>query len=453
MKILFVAIEDVPRFGFDGCNDLEVAMAERRTSGLRLARAVRTQVGFDMVCLDDLLPADHLARQVWAYTERCDLSAFYDRIRAVEGEAGRTPIDPAILTALWLYATLEGVGSARLLDRLCKRDVSYRWICGGVGVNYHTLADFRVEACEVLDGWLTRSMAALADAGVVDFECLAVDGVRVRAGAGTSSFRSKPRLGELHAMAVQKVTMLRAELESDPAASSNRSRQREMREAEARAARIEEAQKAAEAIAQERKQRAREQRHKPPEDNNARASVTDAEARVMHMGDGGYRPAYNVQVKTDPKSLCIVGVEVTNKASDRGQLLPAVEEIKKRYGKAPKRALADGGYDGKDDVEELYHRGVEVFCPMPGSRGKQVPAEVKPREGPGVIAWRERMSTHEGFAAYQKRFACERPHADMRNRGLQRFLVRGIRKTKAVVLWHVHAYNFLQIRRLAPQFA
>jgi transposase len=142
-------------------------MARGRRAEVRLQEAVRTQVGWDMVCLDDLLEPDHLARQVWTYVESCDLSLLYEKIRAVEGEAGRPPIDPAILMALWLFATLEGVGSARLLERLCERDLAYRWICGGVGVNYHTLSDFRVAAGPLLDGLLTRSMAALAAAGIV----------------------------------------------------------------------------------------------------------------------------------------------------------------------------------------------------------------------------------------------------------------------------------------------
>lgn len=429
-------------------------MEQEHRSGLRLGRAERTQVGFDMMCLDDLLSSDHLARQVWAYVQRCDLSFFYGRIEAVEGEPGRPAIDPAILMALWLYATLEGVGSARLLDRLCKHHAAYRWLCGGVCVNYHTLADFRTDAVDVLDAWLTQSVVGLAAVGVVELQCLEVDGVRVRAGAGTSSFRRKPGLAELQAKAKQKIDSLRAELQSDPAASANRSRQRELQQAEERKSRIEAAQRTAEAIAEEKKKQAKKQRRKPSKDDDTtRASTTDAEARIMRMADGGYRPAFNVQVKTDPKSQCVIGIEVTNKGSDRGQLCAAVDEIRMRYGRTPEQMLADGGYDGKDDVEALHKDGIEVFAPVPGSKGKKVRAEIKPKEGPGVIAWRKRMSTDEGFAIYKKRFACERPHADMRNRGLQRFLVRGLKKAKAVVLWHVHAYNFIQTRRLAPQLA
>jgi transposase len=429
-------------------------MAKGREAGLRLATAVRTQVSWDMVCLDDFLVADHRARQVWEYVEQCDLSPLYERVRAVEGEAGRAAIDPAILMALWLYATLEGIGSARLLDRLCERDLAYRWLCGGVGVNYHTLSDFRTQAGAVLDGLLTRSMAALVAAGVAGLDCLAVDGVRVRAAAGASSFRRRARLAELHDLAEKRVAALAAELEADPAAAAEGARQRRRREAQAGKERIEAAQRAAEEIAGERQREAeRQRRRKPKQGRPVRASTSDAQARIMKMADGGYRPAYNLQFKTDPKSGCIMGIEATNRSSDRDQLVAAVEEIEQRYGRTPRRLLADAGYDGKEHIETLYRRHVDVFCPVPGSQGRPVPSEPKPGEGEGVIAWRERMSQEANHKIYQQRFGCERPHADMRNRGLQRFLVRGLNKVKAVALWYVAAYNFLQIRRLAPELA
>jgi transposase len=429
-------------------------MAQGRKAELRLQSADRSQVGWDVMCLDDLLAADHRAREVWSYVESCDLSLLYDQVRAVEGEAGRPPIDPAILMALWLYATLEGVGSARQLERLCERDAAYRWLCGGVSVNYHTLSDFRVEAGAVLDGLLTRSMAGLVAAGIVELDCLAVDGVRVRAGAGRSSFRRASRLDALHALAETKVAALRAELEADPGADANRTAQRSLRRAEERKARIEAARHAAEAIRQEREREAKEQRRKKPKDGKeVRASTTDADARILKMAGGGYCPAYNIQFKTDPAKRCILGLDVTNKASDRGQLGTAVAEIERRYGVKPTRVLADGGYDGKNDIEALHDRGIEVFCPITGSNGARIPASIKPREGPGVAAWRERMSQEEGFAIYRQRFACERPHADMRNRGLLQLRVRGFQKVKAVALWFATAYNFLQIARLMPQTA
>src|ERR1700677_989807 len=213
--------------------------------GQRISRASRDQMSWDMMCLDDLLSADHRARQVWAYVEGCDLTVLYEKIQTVEGGAGRARIDPAILMALWLYATLEGVGSARLLERLCERDSAYRWICGGVGVNHHTLSDFRVNAGAVLDDLLTRSLAALVQAKIVDLSCLGVDGVRVRASAGAGSFRSQPCLSALHDLAQRKVAALKGELHADPAAGSQRTAERKLREAAERQQRIEAAQQAA----------------------------------------------------------------------------------------------------------------------------------------------------------------------------------------------------------------
>jgi hypothetical protein len=232
-------------------------------------------------CLDDLIAADHRVRQVWAWVENLDLSVFYDVIAAVEGRAGRPPIDPAILMTLWLYATLEGVGSARLLERLCRSDTAYRWICGGVGVNHHSLSDFRVAAGPMLDDLLTRSMAALVAAKIVGLDCLAVDGVRVRASAGASSFRSAGRLVQLEDAARRKVARLREELQSDPAAASNRATERAAREAEARVARLDAARKAAEAIEEARRRgtegrgRSKPKKVKPPRGFDHRRSGAD----------------------------------------------------------------------------------------------------------------------------------------------------------------------------------
>ena len=147
--------------------------AELAPGAPRLQRPNRGQLELRSVDLDGLLPADHRARLVWAFTEGLDLGPLYDRIKAVEGHPGRPPIDPAILTALWLYATLDGVGSARALDRLCAEHDAYRWLAGGVGVNYHTLAAFRVEHADVLDRLLTESVAALLADGLVTMAAVA----------------------------------------------------------------------------------------------------------------------------------------------------------------------------------------------------------------------------------------------------------------------------------------
>jgi len=430
-------------------------MAKGRWAGLRLETAERGQKKWDESSLDDLLGSDHLARQVWDYVEGLDLSVLYGEVRTTVVSSGRPAIDPAILLALWLYATLDGVGSARLLDRLSRSEAAYRWLCGGVGVNYHTLSDFRTKAGPVLDDLLSKSVAGLIEAGLVDVSTVAVDGVRVWASAGKHSFRRGERLAALHEAAVAAVKQLRTEVEEDPGSAERRRKARRQAVSEDRLRRLEQARAAHAEIEQRRQQEAAEQRRKKKRNGKpVRASTSDPQARVMKMGDGSFKPAYNVQIKTAAQGAHIIGVSVTDCGSDRGLLVPALDEIEQRYSEVerydkrkPAQVLADGGYDSRADIERLHTDRITLFCPLPKNT-KGDPSAPQPDDGPGTIAWRQRMATEEGQDAYGRRFATERPHAHMRNHGLRQLLVRGTYKVKAVMLWHVHAFNFLQFKRL-----
>ena len=79
----------------------------------RVIRADRRQLRWDMIDLDGLLPSDHRARIVWSFVESLDLDQLYAQVLSREGTAGRPAADPAVLLGLWLYATVDGVGSAR----------------------------------------------------------------------------------------------------------------------------------------------------------------------------------------------------------------------------------------------------------------------------------------------------------------------------------------------------
>jgi transposase len=183
-------------------------------SKVRLQLADRNQLLLVPTDLDRLVPLDHEVRSVWRFVGQLDLSPLHDAIRAREGHPGRPPIDPAILFCLWLYATLEGIGSARELERLADYHHAYRWICGGVSVNHHTLSDFRVEEEAFLDDLLTRSVVALMEAGVASLEEVAQDGLRTRAAAGSSSFRRKATLEAKLAGARSRIEQLKAEVTS-----------------------------------------------------------------------------------------------------------------------------------------------------------------------------------------------------------------------------------------------
>jgi transposase len=414
----------------------------------RLRHAVRDQIEFRECALDELLPEEHQARIVWAYVCSLDLAELYARIQAVEAGPGQAPADPRILLSLWLYATLRGVGSARELNRLCEQHVDYRWICGGVSMNYHTLSDFRSQHVELLDRLLTESVASLMAEGLVALDRVAQDGMKVRASAGAASFRRQPTLEEALAEAEEQLQRLKQELDADPAASTTRQKAARQRAAEERNARIRAALEQLPKIAEGKKAKDRDK---------ARASTTDADSRVMKMGDGGFRPAFNVQLATATDSQIITGADVTNSGGDQGQMAPMVEQHNQRYKKKPDEVLVDGGFVKKADIDAVSppQGGTIVYAPVMESKDPQRdPHSPRDDDSPAVGAWRQRMATDEAKTIYRQRAAtAECVNALARNRGLQRFLVRGLRKVKAVVLLYVLAHNLMRAVTLRARAA
>jgi len=395
-------------------------------SECRLALPVRNQVEVQLYDLDSLIPPDHQVRVVWGYAERADLTDVYAKFKAVAGRPGRAAIDPRIMLALWLYATIEGVGSARALAKLCENSLPYRWICGGVSVNYHTLADFRVECESVFEELLIDGVASLRAAGAVTLNRVAHDGMRVRASAGANSFRGKDTLDRFMQEAKEQVETLRRELDENPVASDAR-----IKAAKERAARERQ-----ERVAAALQQYASVKKKKKDPKKKARVSTTDPDARWMRMADGGSRPSYNVQFSTDTQSQLIVGVEVINGGSDSDQLEPAVRRIQQAHGVTPREILVDGGYVNQKMIEAVAAEGCTIYMPVPAPSGQRT-CKDRPfiSETPRVTEWRERMGTKEAKTIYKDRAASsECVNALARNRRLQQFNVRGRRKVRAVAL-------------------
>ncbi|MDH2407080.1 transposase, partial [Bradyrhizobium sp. SSUT18] len=255
----------------------------------RLREPERDQIALRAVDIESLIGEDHPARLFWSYVEELDLSELENRIKARGDHPGQPATSPRLLLALWLFATSEGVGSARALARLCENHDAYRWLCGGVSVNYHMLADFRVGCADLLDRLLGEHLAALAQAGLVKLETLAQDGVRVRASAGAASFRREATLDRHLALAETVVEDLKREVDARSDASNQRARAAKERAARERSERLKAAQTALAEIKQQRKER-EEKRSNGKKPKEARASTTDADARVMKMADGGFRP-------------------------------------------------------------------------------------------------------------------------------------------------------------------
>jgi transposase len=415
----------------------------------RVLRPVRNQVEWTARDLDSWLPDDHPARAIWAFLERLDLSAFYASIKSVLGHAGHPVTDPQVLLALWLYATSEGIGSARQIARLCGEHDAYRWLCGGVPINYHTLSDFRVVHQDALDQLLTDILATMMDAGLVKLQHVAQDGMRVRASAGTSSFRRESSLQRCLTEAEQQIAQLAAEREQPDPGRSARQEAARARAARERQERVEKALRRMPQVQAEKerrkKTRSKAEREKVPE---ARVSTTDSECRVMKMADGGFRPAYNLQMATDESSQVIVAVAVDTTGSDGGQAPAVLDQVVRRTEHVPDAYLIDGSFATLEDVTTLERRGVKVYAPQRAPKtttGEWKPGQPHAGDTPEVARWRERMETEEAKEIYKERAAtaeCVNAHA--RRYGLTQLLVRGTDKVLSVLLLVAITHNLLR---------
>jgi transposase len=413
----------------------------------RLREPRRDQIELRAMDIDSLIGEDHSARVIWKYVEGLDLSELEDRIKARGARPGHPATAPRLLLALWLYATSDGVGSARALARLCESHDAYRWLCGGVSVNYHTLADFRVGSADLLDRLLSEHLASLAEAGVVDLDKLAQDGVRIRANAGTGSFRREATLERHLGQARAVVEELKREVDAHPDAGNQRQRAARQRAARERMERVEKAQAALAEIKRRRQQLA-EKGGNGKKMKEPRASTTDADARIMKMADAGFRPAYNVQVASAAGEQIIAAVAVGNNGSDRGLMRPMLEQLHGRLGQLPQRHIVDGGFSSAEDIEWAHEQGVMVYCPPTQSKGGVDPYLPRRGDGAGVSAWRQRMASEAGKAQYKIRTICECIHARWRNWDLRQLTVRGIEEVGAVVLLYALTNNVLQGNRL-----
>lgn len=420
----------------------------------RIRRAVRNQVEMMARDLDSLVSEDHPVRAIWAVLEGMELSAFYGCIKAALDGPGRPASDPEVLLALWVYATAEGIGSARRLDVLCHEHDAYRWLCGGVPVDYHILSDFRVVHREALDDLLTNIVATLEAQDLVTLKQVAQDGVRVRAGAGGGSFRRRKSLEECLIRAEEQVKRLAQERDHPNPDVSRREQAARERAAKDRVERVKDA------LEQLPKVEALKERHrrtvakaKRGKIAEARVSTTDPDARVMKMPDGGFRPAYNVQLATDVDSGVIVGAVVVNQGTDARQAEVMEAQIAQRSGIHPEDYLVDGGFAQLETVTVMKERGVSIYAPVQPPRttsNRRQRSTPRKEDTPAVVEWRQRMSTEDAKDTYKKRGAtAEWSNAQVHSHGMLPFTVRGLDKVFSVVLLVAITHNILRVVSMA----
>ena len=417
------------------------------SEGVRVIGPDRTQLRWDIVDLDSQLPDDHRARLVWAFVKGLDLSEFYDRIKARDAVAGRPATDPRVVLAVWLYATLEGIGSARAIDRLCQQHAAYRWLCGGAPINHDLLAQFRRENAVLLDRLLTQSVTGLIAEKLITLEELAIDGTKVRACAGRGSMSKRKRLERIEQAVAERVAELKSELDTDPAEPERQRKKRALQAAEQRARRVERARQKLAELEQEKATRAKTHPTEEAKKSEPKVSVSDPEIRSMRLADGAVAPAWNVQVAT--AEGFVVAIDPTDRRKDSGLAPGVVAKVAERCGRAPQRLLADTTAMTREDIVTLaqQHPNMTVYSP-PAPERSDVKASTlrarrskRRREPPAVVAWRARMASEEGQEVYRRRKLTERAHSIIKNRGMTRFLVHGREKVRAVCLLQALALN------------
>jgi transposase len=418
---------------------------------VRLQYANRVQVEMKMSCLDDLLIIDHPVRRIWEYLEGIDLSQKLKNIKSVEGNAGRPAIDPRILVALWLYATVQGIGSAYVIAQYTKEHLAFQWICGGVPVERRTISQFRIDNGELFENLLAQGIVILIKAGAVTLEEVAQDGLRVRASTGSGSFRRESTIEELYTAAKQRIQELKNESKEDINSCRTRQETDKKRGIQDRLDRLNRAKEEFEKYtenANEMRKRHKKKVINEEEKQEIRISTTDPEARKMKMADGGFRPAYNFQVAVDTAKNLIIGTDVVNAGTDGGQMLQMYDAIKAKLGKSPKNYLVDGGFKSKSDVEHMTRDGCTIFMPVQehSKKGKiENPYEPKPNETEAMDHLRIRMGQESAKKAYKRRAATvELVNANLRKMNLYQITVRGLKKAKTIANMFAVTYNMLR---------
>jgi transposase len=484
-------------------------MSQENYSSKPLIRYVnRQQMSWRAVNVDKLVGEDHPVRAIWALVGRLDLRRFYEGIASSAEEGGRPAYDPQLLISLWVYAYSQGIGSAREVARRCAYDPPFQWLTGLDEVNYHTLADFRVEKQKELDELFTQVLAALSQEGLIRLEQVVQDGTKIKALAGTRSYQGEGAIREHLERARQRV----AEMGDPREETSPGARQARERASRERQQRLE---KALEEMGKLQASKSGEKAK-----GQTRASTTDPEARVMKQSDGGLALSYNAQISADAARGLIVGVAITQDANDTAQLLPALDRLEERLGAKPKQMVADGGYTTRDNIEKMAGREVDFLgslektesgatapqrlapsafvyrpernrylcpegkwlrpqgrhadkrrrglvahlyeakfsdcqacarkaecCPENRSQGRGL---LRWQESAAVVAFREKMATAEAQAQYRRRApVVEFCHAWIKSKlGLRQFHVRGLAKVGTELLWACFTYNLQQWIRL-----
>jgi hypothetical protein len=165
------------------------------------------------------------------------------------------------------------------------------------------------------------------------------------------------------------------------------------------------------------------------------------------MADGGWRPAYNMQIISTPEHQLIVAVDIDTSGSDRGLAQPGIETAHAE-GYEPSNYLVDGGFTKNDDIEWAHAKDIKMWCPAGQTKHGTDPYAPKKDDGVGVADWRQRMQGEDGKTFYRLRAQHECINAHARRMGLRQLSLRGKIKARIHLLWFAVARNMMRFLAL-----
>ncbi len=331
--------------------DSQARAVDRETLKPRFEFINREQMVLRSINVEQLVDDDHSVRAIWEFVGLLDLSGFCGGIRVMEGERGRPTYNPRLMISLWIYANSTGVNSARQIARLCEYDPAYQWLSGMKVVNYHSLSDFRVDHGEALNKLFVQILAVLSSKGLISLERVMQDGTKIKARASSRSFKKKEQIEQHLEMAREHMKDLEAQTDEEMGKSVVKARQRAARQKQ---------QRLESALEEFKKLGSRKTRKK----KEYRVSEVEPEARNMKHADGGYAPSYNLQLSTDRWRGMIVGIGISQEATDYSELIPAVDRLKKKLGRLPEQMVTDGGYTTSNNIHQMKERGIDFIAPL-----------------------------------------------------------------------------------------
>jgi transposase len=326
----------------------------------------REQQVLRIVDVDGLIEPGHTARLIWEFLDSQNLEQFYERIKAVDGVAGRQCWDPKVLMTLWIYAYSEGISSAREISKLCQYHPAFQWITGLGVVNHSNLSQFRIQHGKALHNLFVEVLGALRSQDLIPLTTVMHDGTRIEANASSSSFRRQPTIQEHLRVAEEHVKRMEAAGESETLTQTEGAKLRRARQ---------KTEKLRLAAAELEKVRAVKSGDK--EKQEARVSTTDPESRIMKHSNGGFEPSYNAQISTDAANKIIVGVEISQSGNDVGELVRGVCTLEQNTGKLPAQIVVDGGYVSAANISAMQDKNIDMFGPIPNNEARTAGLKAK----------------------------------------------------------------------------